>query len=414
MQVRQTAGVPFFMRAPSDEDGGLSAGRLLKLLGLLWLAGIASRVTILAVPPVIPLIHADLHMTETQVGGLIGIPLVMFALAAVPGSILISRFGAVPILMVGILVAALAGAARGVAPNIWLLYLASMLMGFGVAIVQPTLPTLIRAWVPARIGLATAVTTNGMMVGIAAPPALTLAVVLPLVGGSWRMDFVFWSIPAFLTLLLLAFSPRPQRPVRAHDAPPQSWWPDWKNPVIWLLGFTFGSNNALYYAANAFLPDYLTHTGRPELIGHALGWLNGAQFIASVVMLGITEYMHRRVWPYLLFGPLALVGLFGIVLGSGWGIVLAASLVGFSLAVTFVMTLALAPVVSPAGEVHRVAGGMFTISYSCAVVIPILSGALWDLTGVAWTTFLPMGVCALALTSIGVALTLRSFPRARS
>ena len=54
-------------------------------LSLLWLAGAAIRIPLLAVPPVIPLIHDDLHMTETQVGLLIGLPLIMFALAAVPG-----------------------------------------------------------------------------------------------------------------------------------------------------------------------------------------------------------------------------------------------------------------------------------------------------------------------------------------
>ena len=43
------------------------AGPLRALL-LLWLAGNALRLTILAVPPVTPLIHADLHLSETQVG----------------------------------------------------------------------------------------------------------------------------------------------------------------------------------------------------------------------------------------------------------------------------------------------------------------------------------------------------------
>ena len=63
------------------------------MLVLLWLAGAAIRIPLLAVPPVIPLIHDDLHMSETQVGLLIGMPLIMFALAAVPGSLLIARFG---------------------------------------------------------------------------------------------------------------------------------------------------------------------------------------------------------------------------------------------------------------------------------------------------------------------------------
>ena len=67
------------------------------------------RVTILAVPPVIPLIHADLHLTETQVGLLVSLPLAMFAIAAVPGSLLVHRFGTFRTLMIGMVITALAG-----------------------------------------------------------------------------------------------------------------------------------------------------------------------------------------------------------------------------------------------------------------------------------------------------------------
>ena len=67
------------------------AGRLVKLLSALWLAGVAMRLTILALPPVIPLVHDELHMSETQVGFLVGLPLAVFALAAVPGSLLVAR-----------------------------------------------------------------------------------------------------------------------------------------------------------------------------------------------------------------------------------------------------------------------------------------------------------------------------------
>ena len=41
----------------TDEPGGASRARMLTALALLWLAGVALRLTILAVPPVIPLIQ---------------------------------------------------------------------------------------------------------------------------------------------------------------------------------------------------------------------------------------------------------------------------------------------------------------------------------------------------------------------
>ena len=84
-------------------------------------------------------------------------------------------------------------------------------MGFGVAIMQPALPTLVRQWMPDRVALGTAVSSNGLLVGVAAGPALTIPLVLPLVGQSWRLDFLVWSVPglvaAFLFLAVVMRSP---------------------------------------------------------------------------------------------------------------------------------------------------------------------------------------------------------------
>ena len=64
-------------------------------VGLLWLAGVGLRLTILAVPPVIALIQNDLQLSGTEVGILSGLPVdSVRASAALPGSLLIARFGA--------------------------------------------------------------------------------------------------------------------------------------------------------------------------------------------------------------------------------------------------------------------------------------------------------------------------------
>src|SRR5262249_537688 len=146
----------------------------------------------------------DLHMSYTQVGLLIGMPLVMFAVFATPGSLLIARFGVVRIATVGLLIASLAAGARAFAINIWTLYAATMLMGMGVAIFQPALSTRVRLWAPARVWLATAFSTNGMLIGSSFASALTIPVMLPLVGGSWRFDLLAWSVPGFIAALLYA------------------------------------------------------------------------------------------------------------------------------------------------------------------------------------------------------------------
>jgi hypothetical protein len=43
------------------------------------------------------------------------------------------------------------------------------------------------------------------------------------------------------------------------------------------------------------------------------------------------------------------------------------------------------------------------------VITPIFSGLLWDLTGVPWSAFVPLGACALVM--MGLAPTVKFDPR---
>src|SRR5579863_10138251 len=96
-----------------DNQTAPSAGRGLLALSLLWLSGASLRFTVLAVPPVVPLLHADLHLSETGIGWLSSLPPMLFAIAAVPGALLIARFGMLPALLTGLLLSAAGSAARG-------------------------------------------------------------------------------------------------------------------------------------------------------------------------------------------------------------------------------------------------------------------------------------------------------------
>ena len=69
--------------------------------------------------------------------------------------------------------------------------------------------------------------------------------------------------------------------------------PDFRNPLIWRIGLLLGSVNATYFSMNGFLPDYLTHTGRPDLINAALTALNLGQLPASFLLLASADRMVR-------------------------------------------------------------------------------------------------------------------------
>jgi CP family cyanate transporter-like MFS transporter len=248
------------------------------------------------------------------------------------------------------------------------------------------------------------------------PPVLTIPFVLPLLGGSWRLNFLVWAVPAVLiSVVFLLLSPKEtHRSGAATAAIGALWWPDWKNPLIWLLGFTFGSNNSPFFAANAFLGDYLASCGQADLLGPALASLNGAQVVALVLLFVVAGRLQRRAWPFLLFGPLMLAGFLGlIVMKSPLAVLVCTGLIGISTVMTMTPILALPPLLAAPADVARTAAGMLTISYTCAIVIPTICGALWDLTGKPWIVFVPLCACALALTVLG-AIVSRRRPAARA
>ena len=381
------------------------AGPLRALL-LLWLAGNALRLTILAVPPVIPLIHDDLRLSETLVGILTGLPMVLFAGAAIAGSLMIARLGALNALLIGLVLCALGSALRGVGPNVAMLYFGTVVTAFGVAVMQPSLPPLVRAWVPQRIGFATAVYINGLIIGEILPAGLTIPLVLPLIEQSWRGSFLFWGlIVGAIAVAIAIYAPR--APAAAPSPANRLWIPDFRNPQIWRIGLLLGCVNATYFSMNGFLPDYFTHTGRPDLIHGALTALNAGQLPASFLLLASAERMVRTMWSYMTFALICFVSVTAIVfLGGAWAVA-GCAVWGFGGAAVLVLVLALPPLIAPPGDVHRVTAGIFTISYSCAVIVPIIGGALWDLTGWTFAPFIPIGICSMVVIGLAPTVALR-------
>jgi len=386
---------------------GPEVGGLVRLICLLFLAGVAMRLTLLAVPPVIPLIHEELRLSETQIGLLVGLPLAMFAVAAVPGSLLIARIGPSLAAVCGMAVATVAGAARGAAGDVWTLYAAATAAGTGIAVMQPGMPMLVREWMPARIAAGTIAYSSGMVVGATLPPVLTLGFVLPLAAGSWRVDLLLWAVPpALMTVVFFLLSPKRRDHELNMEMTPATigalWWPDWENPLVWLLGFSFGANSGPFFVANAFLGDYLADRGQAHLLGAALGALNGAQLGGLVLLIAMAGRLQRRAWPFMLFGPAMLAAFLGFIfLPTPLVIIICSALIGVSTSVTMTAVLALPPLLAEPADVSRTAAGMLTIAYTCAIVIPTICGALWDLTGKSWTTFVLPCICCVGLTVVG-------------
>jgi CP family cyanate transporter-like MFS transporter len=371
-------------------------------LVLLWFGGINTRLAMLAVPPVIPLIHHDLQLDEKSVGALVSGPVLILAIMSIPGSLLIARLGIRGALIVGLGAIGVFGALRGYGPSIPVIFGSTFLMGVGVAITQPAFPAMVREWFPRRIAIATAVYSNGILIGETVPTSLTTpAGVLPLAHGDWRWALASWSIVVLVSGIAIVLA-APSR--RSMPASQSRWWPEWRQNQTFRIGIVMGMASATYFGANAYIPDFLEQTGRHSLISPALALLNGSQLLTAPAV---------ALWPQLLTGRAGFLGSavlmaiaqLGLVLTPGAGVLAWAFVLGFATALAFVVVLSLPPRLAPAGGVARMSAAIFTIQYATAFVIPLIAGAFWDATGQALFAFVP-GIAAAAAMAWG-AMSLR-------
>jgi CP family cyanate transporter-like MFS transporter len=276
----------------------------------------------------------------------------------------------------------------------------TFLMGVGIAVSQPSLPSLVRQWLPDRAALATAVYSNGLLVGEIVAAAFTAPLLLHLLGGHWQAALAFWSAPIVLTALAtLLLTPHASRAGTA----PARWWPDWHSRRTWSLGLVLGCASLAYFCANAFVPDYLRATHHGDLVTATLTSLNLGQLPTSLVVALLSWRVIGRRWPIILAGLLIIVMPLAFGLYEPW-IVLWAGGLGFATALIFVLSLALPPILAEEGDVHRLSAAMFTISYACPLIGSIIGGAVWDATGVAFTPFLPIMLAGAVMISLVLTL----------
>lgn len=309
---------------------------------------------------------------------------------------LISRLGNRLTLVCGLLFVTMGSALRGVSFNATGLYVTTIVMAIGIAVMQPTMVAAARQWLPSRVTFATAVYSNGLLVGEILPVALALSVVMRLVDDSWRAELAAWALPTGIIAVLVAvFAPRAVQ--HARNRLGGFWWPNWKDALIWKLGLLIGTISAIYYATNAFLPEYLSRLGRGDLIQPALTAFNVAQLPASLVLLGIGSKIERQAWPYIVASLVITASIVGLVFIVGAWTVAWAAVLGFAEAAAMTLGLTLPALLAEQEAVGPTSAATFTLSYGMTLPVALISGAVWDISGIPALAFFPIALCGISL-----------------
>lgn len=362
--------------------------------------------TLLAVPPVLPMLVEDLGLSPTLIGALSGSPVLLLSVGAAGGSFMIMRLGARRALIFGLLVVATGSALRGVGASVPVLFAMSWLMAIGIALMQPAMPSVTRNWCPAYVGMATAVYANGLLVGEILPVIFTIPVILPLLNGSWSWSLVFWSLPALLTAVAILIATQDERGTTAEPSVRSAWWPDLHNGLTWKAGLAIGMSGSVYFGTNGFVPELLRAREANDLIGPSLTALNMGQLPSSIILLLFARQLCLRRLPVIVAVLACGWGLTGIVFLSGNWVVAASAMVGGGTAFILIWSISLPAMIVPADQVSRVSAGIFTIGYFLAFLFPLIGGVIWEATQIPETSLAPMGV--MMLVALAAILMLRT------
>jgi CP family cyanate transporter-like MFS transporter len=412
-----------FVPARGDEQV-TKTWRMIIACVLLALLGINLRSVILAVPPILPLLQHDLSLSYTETGLLTAFPILMFGAAGWLSGLLVGRIGGRLAVTIGLTLLAIGALLRVALPSIFFLYLFTIILSLGIALAQTSAPVLARAWFPNRIGLVTALFTDGLIIGEALGAGITVPIMTSFLGAdAWKATFLLWGLPVVVMLVLwFLLAPRGSTKtasvttnipipsietattaISANDAIPVK-----RARVSALhMGIILGSGSLIYFGMNSWIAPYnlaIHHAGYTPL---TLTLLNLCQLPASLTITFFAQQLAGRRWPFILAGFVCILSLAGwiftpVILEPFWAILL-----GAASAVVFTLGLSLPPLLAEPGNVAKLTGITLSISYTTAFIGPFVGGGLWDILHLPPVAFLPVAAACITLIVLGSMLPSR-------
>lgn len=362
---------------------------------------------IVGVPPVLPELRGDVHLSFSATGALTAIPVLGLGLAAIPGALLVNRFGARRIVGVAVASAGLAAILRITPPIPYSLFTWTALLALSIAVAQPAVSVLIRTWFPEAIQGAS--TFYAMSLGLGGLAGASASVYL-LAFGGWRGTFLIWGSIALMAALAWALL-APGRGDQ-HQPEPSGFGRLVRDRAVWHVALLFGSQSLVYYGAGTWIP-FLLH-------GYGHGYLALVLLLFQVVSppLSIFLIYLRGNWArsrrfYAAGGALIVVGSGALMLGLTDAAWLWAPLMGAGIGMIFVGATALpALYASRPGDVAAYSALVLTAGYAFSFIGPLLGGILLDHTGILTSPF--WVITASGVLALGLGATLPKRPTAPS
>ena len=372
---------------------------VLLLTGILLVA-LNMRACLAAISPMVGEIQRTFGLSSTASGLITTVPVLFQGLGAPLTPRLTRRFGTERVVLGAILVLG-SGVLLRMLPSVAALYAGCVVIGVAIAVLNVSMPGLVKREFPARAATMTGVYSTAMLVGA----TLAAGVSVPLekaLGGGWQASLGAWSVLALIAAV--AWLPqvlRSRQEKAAVAAAPAFGRPIdgiWRSPLAWRISLFMGISSLLVYTLVAWLPTILADHGmdRGEA-GLVFAFSNLVQVAGAFLVPLAAGRMTRQRGLALSMAGLNALGIAILLVSPVPGAWVSATILGIAQGGS--LGLALAFIVLRTGSAAGAAqlGGMTqAVGYLVAAAGPVGAGALHQATG-GWT--LPL-VLLLALAGV--------------
>lgn len=384
------------------------AYRYLLIAGILF-ASFNLRPAISSIGPILGMIRDDYGLSNGTVGLLTTIPLIAFAIL----SPLVPAIGAkltnevavalgMLMLMLGLLIRS--------TPWISLLFVGTLIVGAGIAILNVLIPGIIKHKFPKKVGMMTGMYTTamGLVAGIASGVSIPIATGL---GWGWHWSLLIWIFPAVIGVILWGYLAKREKDhiKKAHIEMPtvDEVKPEftsnkriWGSGLAWQMAIFMALQSFVFYVTLSWLPEILHSNGFTESgAGWMLSFMQIVGLPASFLIPVLADRLKSQVGIVLgltlgmIFGYVTLLfGHSSVLMIIGTAVIGLAVNGNFSLALTFFGLRA-----RNAKDAAQLSGMAQSMGYLFSALGPVFIGLIYDKTH-SWT--MPIFIVLIAVVAL--------------
>lgn len=351
---------------------------------------------------VLPAMQQDLHMTNTQTGGMASINLAGYLILSVLGGALSSKFGARRVVTAGLAVAGVGMILTGVADSFHSAAAWRGITGMGSGAANVSVMGMWAAWFqPRRRGMAAGIAVTGSSLALIVIGPLAPYLLAHYGEAGWRVCwFVYGTVTLFFALAALLFiKSRPPASVNPSlPDPALQWGLVYRSAAVWRLGLVYTAFGFSYIIYVTFFVKRLISEGgySREAAGELFMTMGWASLLCGVIWGSVSDVIGRRralVIVYLLHA--AAFAIFALMPGVA-GFTASALIFGISAwSIPAIMAATCGDVLGP--RLAPAALGFITLFFGLGqAVAPGVAGALADAAGSFVPAYLIAAFVALA------------------